>query len=958
MNTNTNYLRIVLALFAFLILLTPLRLGAQFYSQGQDPSGINWKQIQTENFQIIFPSDYTEQAQYIADVLGHVYEFGTFGLDHKPRKISVIVHNRTVVPNGFVAWAPKRVELYTTPPQTNDTHDWMESLIVHEFRHVVQVDKLNQGMTKVISWLFGEQGTGAVLGLYVPLWFLEGDAIVAETSLTNSGRGSLPGFEKTMRAQVLDKEIYSFDKAVFGSYKDYVPNHYVLGYQLVANAYSKYGKDAWEPVLTNVARRPYSIIPFSRGMKKSMGLSKDGHYKNTMTFLDSAWTEQAEKTRLSEITHIPTENNLYTDYEYIFYLNNKSFLALRSGLKDIPKVVKVDMDGNEEVLFTPGRIMPNSFNYSAGKIVWSEFRPDARWEHRNWAEIHIYDTKTGKRNKISEKTKWFAPVVSPDGKRIAVVEADENNKYALVIIDAETGEETNRFVTDNNDFLMTPAWNGPGDKIAVIALDSRGKRIDIVNLLSGHFETVLKSTHVEISRPKFWGPHLVFNGAFSGIDNIYYLDIRNQIVNLLVSSEYAAMNLDLSPSGMEFAFSDYTADGFKIGVVDIVDVEGVDVNEIENYAVNFYKEFKANEKQRLIPDNIERNNHEVKSYSKFLNLFRLHSWAPLVVDAERQELRTGASMLFHNDLSTSFLFTGYEYDMNERQGKIFVDYSYYGLYPVFSFYYERGGRAGTYLDRNSERQKFQYTQQSYIARSFVPLSFNFRQFFYGVTPSVAYQNILFSPAKSAPSFIETQNIHSVEYRAFAYIYRSSVKRDIRPKLGQIFDFSYRHGLEGQLNLGEAIGFRSTSFLPGLLSHNSLRLIAGYQEFKPGNSYYQYQSFLNYPRGITGQRHEELIRASADYAFPFAYPDWSVKYLFYIQRFSANLFFDYALGKRTDNNGEYDLAIIEEEFITCGIDIMADLHFLRFIAPMRIGPRAGYNLKSQQPFFEFLFSVTY
>ena len=44
------------------------------------------------------------------------------------------------VSNGNVALAPRKSELYTMPSQ-DPTDDWLEHLCVHEFRHVVQLDK-------------------------------------------------------------------------------------------------------------------------------------------------------------------------------------------------------------------------------------------------------------------------------------------------------------------------------------------------------------------------------------------------------------------------------------------------------------------------------------------------------------------------------------------------------------------------------------------------------------------------------------------------------------------------------------------------------------------------------------------------------------------------------------------------------------------------------------------------
>ncbi len=59
------------------------------------------------------------------------------------------------VSNGNVALAPRKSELYTMPSQ-DPTDDWLEHLCVHEFRHVVQLDKVNQGLTKDLYYLFGE----------------------------------------------------------------------------------------------------------------------------------------------------------------------------------------------------------------------------------------------------------------------------------------------------------------------------------------------------------------------------------------------------------------------------------------------------------------------------------------------------------------------------------------------------------------------------------------------------------------------------------------------------------------------------------------------------------------------------------------------------------------------------------------------------------------------------------
>ena len=170
----------------------------------------------------------------------------------------------------MVAWAPKRVELYATPPQNDGTQTWLDHLATHEYRHVVQMDDLERGFTQILNTIFGQQATALVVGLYLPLWFMEGDAVCTETVLGESGRGREPEFEQELRAQLLEKGAYSYDKAVLGSYKDYVPNRYNLGYYLVGKSRQHYGDEFWRNTIVRIGESPMKVNCFSAGLKMGM----------------------------------------------------------------------------------------------------------------------------------------------------------------------------------------------------------------------------------------------------------------------------------------------------------------------------------------------------------------------------------------------------------------------------------------------------------------------------------------------------------------------------------------------------------------------------------------------------------------------------------------------------------------------------------------------------------------
>ena len=85
-----HVLKLHLLLLCLFILIS-FHASAQF----QNPPGIDWKKIDTEHFEVIFPPEITRDAQRVANTLEYVYEPVAKTLAEKPGKISVLLSNRT-----------------------------------------------------------------------------------------------------------------------------------------------------------------------------------------------------------------------------------------------------------------------------------------------------------------------------------------------------------------------------------------------------------------------------------------------------------------------------------------------------------------------------------------------------------------------------------------------------------------------------------------------------------------------------------------------------------------------------------------------------------------------------------------------------------------------------------------------------------------------------------------------
>ncbi len=934
------WIKRIILLLALFSLSVPAAF-SQYYSTGQEAASLRWKQLKTEHVKLIFPDYYEEQARWLGAYMDSVIPYISSSMKHLPRRVPLIMHTRSSYSNGLVAWAPKRMEYYNVPPQDMYAQPWLEQLGLHEYRHVVQIDKLNQGVVKGISWIFGQQGTAAILGLYIPPWFLEGDAITTETALSYSGRGRVPLFETKLRTQVLAQGPYTYDKAVLGSYRDYIPSHYELGYALVAEGRRKYGTELWEHTLNTVARRPYMITPFQKGIRDITGHRKRAFYQECMLGLKDRWFAQDRAVMAPMPMQINPRQKKYTDYRHPHFLNDSTFVALRIPLDDIARFVLIDENGNEEVIFTPGFLKYESLSVEAGKICWLESRPDPRWEHRSYTGIRILEVAGGELTRLDFRQRVYAPALSPDGKQLLAVGVDSLNRYSLLLLDAENGKVIRSMQAPGNAFIQTPAWAGEQLAIAVL-VNEDGKNIAKFDLGSGRSKTLMEWGYTDILQPCYHAPHIFFTGGYSGISNLYALNMEEGSVSRVSSSRFGARDPDVSPDGEKMIFADYTPDGYAFVRSELGEQDWEPLEEIHDQSIGLYKAIAAQEQLPPMGSEVIPSDAPVKKYSKLANLFNFHSWAPLDINASSYDIHPGVSIMSQNLLSSSFLSAGYNYNLSEEAGTVYGQYTYSGWYPMIDLRAEYGLRRDYAYVPDKTEVKWNETNLSAGLR--LPLDLRRGAYFRGLSLS-AYAHQVLRRMKPGTDLRFTQaDIFYTSYGVSVYRQLKSNFRDIFPRWGQSLGLYYRYTPfdDRESDIAAAI---LNLYFPGVIRHQGLNLYAGIQHRDIG--YYKFSDMVAYPRGMSGKQDETLLSLRATYALPIAYPDWSIGPVLYLKRIRANLFYDHAFGWNTGNDRDYS---------SYGTDLLAEVHLLRFIAPLELGVRGAYLPDEQEIAWQFLISI--
>ncbi|HYH57273.1 MAG TPA: hypothetical protein VD772_11715, partial [Anseongella sp.] len=378
------------------------------------------------------------EAQRTANLLEYLQAGSARALGGFPRKTPIILQNQTVVANGFVTMGPRRSEFFTTPPQQTEPVDWITKLAAHELRHLAQIHHVIR--TKKIDVPLIQEFQFAIFGASMPIWLIEGDAVITETGLTPAGRGRMPDWEKEFRANVLTGKDYSYSKYFFGSFRDNIPDYYRMGYFMTARIRSSQGDSVFGRILETSIRRSPMPGSFSSSLNKYTGHGNAGLFKATVKDLEEHWTKQLGQ--LDPAPYRPLNqrrNKVKTDYLLPHFLGDAGFLCLKRGYGQAPAFVKVDSTGRESLLLNIGPQLSPHFDYAAGKIVWDELKYDPRFRYRDYSVVNIYDTERKRFRQLTKRSRLFSPALSEDGKLIVAVQTGQDNQSSLVILDAVSG---------------------------------------------------------------------------------------------------------------------------------------------------------------------------------------------------------------------------------------------------------------------------------------------------------------------------------------------------------------------------------------------------------------------------------------------------------------------------------------------------------------------------------------
>jgi hypothetical protein len=903
----------------------------------QNPPSVKWQELNTAHFRLIFPESYLSQSQKVANILEAAYIPVSQSLGAKPRKYPIILQNQMTVSNGFVSPINHRSEFFTTPPQSpiNGSLNWIEGLAVHELRHIAQFERaLQDKKINIISKVIGDFGLGFP-SLFIPDWFYEGDAVGTETALTASGRGRVPEFDVLLRSQLLTQKPFRYSKAMNGSYRDNVTNHYVMGYFLTSYLKNNHGADVWDKVLG----KTFNNFLFARSIRKVTGLKINQLYANAMQEASERWKTRLEENKSTEALHIyAPHHRFYTNYLYPQLLDDGSIVALKNGLGNIPQLVLITTKGekqSEKVLHTLGNWNDSDkLSIANNQLLWTEFELDPRWMMRNYSILKTFDLNTKTTKSLTHKTRYFAPAFSADAQQIVAVEFSEEGMNNLVILD-KNGTKIKVLKNPDNDFFQQPVWTADGKSIIYIRQNKAGKCIEMTDVSTEIVTQISNFTHENIVTPIDFGDFVVFTAPYQGSENLFAIHKKSKEQYQITNSKFGAYYPSANTKNKRIVYNEHTPQGKTIADAP------TDWKLLENgfkidEKVQFFGKFMQQEPQNIFA-NLSIQKYEVKPFKKINNLLRIYGWGPAVTnDASLTNPTVG--IISQDLLSNAIVKTGIGYNVAEKSPNYFAKVSYQAWYPILDFGYESGKRSSTMqIDKQLPLDSLRTDQWSYqrIETGFrIPFRFTHSRFNETASIGVHFAHHKVSnydlPVRKASELFNGA-FQTMQYQLS---YQKTLKQsslDVAPRLGFSYSLSYRHTPFGGQLQAEQLGTFVHIYLPGFAKFHAIRLQAGMQKDRSG---YQFTAAVPFVRGQSYTLFNTLKVASLDYRFPIFYPDWSIGRIGSIKRFKGNLWADTGLGTVKDKS--YNLS-------SMGFDLTANMGITGLIPDLEIGLRTIYNV---------------
>lgn len=540
---------------------------------------IEWEQIETPHFRVIFDSRHRE--------LGRQYAFSAeeafaqtaplFGV--WPDKTTLLLNDSSDLANGSATGLPYPLiiahpVLPSPQDSISDYGHWGLELVTHEYVHILNFEPAT-GIMRPLRYVFG---TIVRPNMLLPRWYSEGLAVEMETRLSSHGRLRSPNYLSTVRALVSEDKLAVEDIARINevSIPDWVGGlrPYLMG-ALVMNEIGRLGgPEIFKELNFDYSRRlPFFIngpveerlgLNYSQLLEKAYERAEHIVRRQLETIEKGGKVEETLLVKTGFFNHRPVVSKDGKKLAIIGKAHNvESYVSIierQEAESPFPELISGESEA-PAFNFDGTAINRLSWTPNGDALVFDKV--DVTDRYYLYSDIWRYDLASKKVRRLTRGLRAREPAVSPDGQMIVFVRLTPGSSQ-LAAMKIDGSEIATLYEPPFQTRISNPEFLSQNEIIFAEKHDGGDEVLRVLKLPSPEAPRTVLERFKPAGFPRLTEEGLVFVSTRSGVANLYLADRDLKNARAITNSRTRVFNGDIDPVTGDLLYSQLTSKGAVI----------------------------------------------------------------------------------------------------------------------------------------------------------------------------------------------------------------------------------------------------------------------------------------------------------------------------------------------------------------------------------------------------------
>ena len=649
---------------------------AQFYPTQYRPAGLDWQELKTQHFNIVYPAGEDSAAWRTAYILEAHYDSTQNLTGGSLRNFPVILNNYNDRSNGFVTTGHFRSEIdlnnFKGKSLSPQSGNWLETVAPHELVHAQQFNNL-KGVGSALTLLSPDLARS--LHGAIPSGITEGLATYYETQSVapDGGRGNLPFFTNQFNAVFNSNDRWSMGQmSHFPERTRPFDRHYIGGYEFTRWLQETYGDSTANDALDFYINLPF--LGYGVALKHATGKWPGQLYAQFELDTQNEVTASAnDYTYASKTLNIPFKGSFI---RRPLWLNDHTILFWGSFYNKRTGFYKYNINTqNVDLIKETNAVQDFIFDLSADKstLLFSYYNSSTIYSGTFSSQLAELDLKEERVTKWEDTDGLYAPVNIG-----SATWALEHYHDANRLISLKNGERSVLSDLSPNRIIHVEAKKDNFEQLAVV-INKRGTQAlwltnteSIKDDLKGDPTIVFSDGSVY---DPVWHPSedkLLFSADVDGSMNVYEYDISTGRLFKQTNTQYNSFEASYNKDGSAIVHVQQNRNEYVPAVLERKNF----LNEPVDPSVwkpSPGKRASMNRPEVGREDNLDISGWKTDSYSSGLSWLKPRTFLPIIEEVPNSDIYE-IGLAFHS--SNLLQNQSYSLDLSYVQDRFWYDLTY------------------------------------------------------------------------------------------------------------------------------------------------------------------------------------------------------------------------------------------------------------------------------------------